>query len=345
MATITWTYTPLMSKAKLPSGNTYYFKDADVRVWIGDGTTSGAEKRLTDVETAVAALSNATHWLGVTTTSLSDGATTNPITIGGESVTAVSGDIVQVYNTTMEFIFNGTAWQQLGASVGTLKAFAYVDEGEATFTPSGTAGTSSQSVSFTGATGATVLTSSVTATVPKTSSATKYLKVSSAGGSVSPSGTGTLVTGYPNTTGGNLVKSSFTPAKAVNFAMDGTDTEMLVITGGGSESSAINYATGAIANDGTGAAVLSTLGSPTTTGLSFTPPTISLSTDTATSTGAIEYIESVSESGTNSVTFDTTTAGKTATAITKSDTGSVSVPTWTPASQTITVTPKTSSST
>ena len=66
MATITWTYTPLMSKAKLPSGNTYYFKDADVRVWIGDVTTSGAEKRLTDVETAVAALSNATHWLGVT---------------------------------------------------------------------------------------------------------------------------------------------------------------------------------------------------------------------------------------------------------------------------------------
>lgn len=340
MSAITWTSTPTMATIKLPSGNVYYLKDAEVRTWIGTGSGSGAEYRITSLESAVAALSNATHWLGITTTALTDGATTNPITINGSSVTAVNGDIVQYNNN--EFIFNGTAWQEFGAGIGILKAFAYVDEGEATFTPSGTTGSSSQTVSFTGATGATVLTSSVTATVPKTSSATKYLKVSSTGGSVSPSGTGTLVTGYSNTTGGNLVKSSFTPAKAVNFAMDGTDTEMLVITGGGSESSAINYATGAIANDGTGATVLSTLGSPTTTGLSFTAPTISLSTDTATSTGAIEYIESVSESGTNSVTFDTTTAGKTATAITKSDTGSVSVPTWTPASQTITVTPKTS---
>lgn len=340
MATINWTYTPLMSKATLPSGNTYYFKDADVRNWIGDGTTSGAEKRLSDAETAIAALSNATHWLGITTTVLTDGSTTNPITIGGNSVTAVSGDIVQVYNTDEEFIFNGTSWQQLGHSVGTLGNFAFVDEGEATFTPAGTAGTSSQSVSFTGATGATVLTSSVTATVPKTSSTTKYLSVSSTGGSVSPSGTGTLVTGYSNTTSEKLVKSSFTPAKAVNFAMDATDTEMLVITGGGSEANAINYATGALSSTGTGDSVMTGLGSPTTTGLSFTAPTVSLSAAAATSTGAVTFVESVSESGTNSVTFDTTTSGTTATAVTKSDTGSVSVPTWTPTSQTITVTPK-----
>lgn len=326
MATINWTYTPLMSKATLPSGNTYYFKDADVRNWIGDGTTSGAEKRLSDAETAIAALSNATHWLGITTTILTDGSTTNPITIGGSSVTAVSGDIVQVYNTDQEFIFNGTSWQQLGTSVGTLKAFAYVDEGEATFTPAGTAGTSSQSVSFTGATGATVLTSSVTATVPKTSSTTKYL-------TVAPSGTGTLVTGYSNTTSEKLVKSSFTPAKAVNFAMDATDTEMLVITGGGSEANAINYATGALSSTGTGDSVMTGLGSPSTTGVALTAAS-------STSTGAVTFVESVSESGTNSVTFDTTTSGTTATAVTKSDTGSVSVPTWTPTSQTITVTPK-----
>lgn len=142
MASITWTQTPTMYEITLPSGNSYYLKDDEVRQWIGDGTTSGAEKRITTLETEVAKLSNATHWLGVTTTSLSDGSTTNPITINGESVTAVSGDIVQDGNGN-EYIFNGTAWQALGSSVGTLKAFAYVDTGEVTITPAGSNSSSS----------------------------------------------------------------------------------------------------------------------------------------------------------------------------------------------------------
>jgi hypothetical protein len=137
MSAITWTLTPTVKEITLPSGNTYYFKDEDVRDWIGDGSTSGAEKRLSDAETAISALSNATHWLGITTTSLEDGSTTNPITINGQSVTAVSGDIVQDSNAN-EFIFNGTAWQQFGGSIGTLKAFAFVDTGTVTITPSGT---------------------------------------------------------------------------------------------------------------------------------------------------------------------------------------------------------------
>jgi hypothetical protein len=145
MATITWTLTPVLAQTTLPSGNTYYFKDADVRAWIGDGTTSGAEKRLSDAESAIQALSNATHWLGVTTTSLSDGATTNPITINGQSVTAVSGDIVQVSTSGAEFIFNGTAWQELGTSIGTLKDFAYVDTGTVTITSDGSNSSSSVS--------------------------------------------------------------------------------------------------------------------------------------------------------------------------------------------------------
>ena len=144
MANITWTQTPTMYEVTLPSGNSYYIEDNEVRQWIGDGSTSGAEKRLTDVETEVAKLSNATHWLGVTTTALTDGSTTNPITINGQSVTAVSGDIVQDSNGN-EYIFNGTAWQALGSSVGTLKAFAYADTGTVTITPAGTNGSSSVS--------------------------------------------------------------------------------------------------------------------------------------------------------------------------------------------------------
>lgn len=136
MSAITWTQTPTLKELTLPSGNTYWLKDDEVRQWIGDGSTSGAEKRLSDAESAIQALSNATHWIGVTTTTLSDGATTNPITINGESVTAVSGDIVQDSNG-QEYIFNGTAWQALGSSVGTLKAFAYADTGDVTITPKG----------------------------------------------------------------------------------------------------------------------------------------------------------------------------------------------------------------
>ena len=144
MATITWTQTPTMYEITLPSGNSYYIEDNEVRAWIGDGTTSGAEKRLSDAESEIAKLSNATHWLGVTTTSLTDGSTTNPITINGQSVTAVSGDIVQDSNGN-EYIFNGTAWQALGSSVGTLKAFAYADTGTVTITPAGTNASSSVS--------------------------------------------------------------------------------------------------------------------------------------------------------------------------------------------------------
>lgn len=147
MAQITWTQVPTTKTITLPTGNTYYVKDDEVRQWIGDGSTSGAEKRLSDAEAEIAKLSNATHWLGITTTSLTDGSTTNPITINGQSVTAVNGDIVQDSNG-QEFIFNGTSWQAFGGSIGTLKAFAYADTGDVTIKPKGT--NSSSSVTFAG---------------------------------------------------------------------------------------------------------------------------------------------------------------------------------------------------
>lgn len=61
--------------------------------------------------------SDGTHFKGTTTTALTDGATTNPITIDGESYTAVIGDIV-IYNST-EFIFDGSAWQSFGETMDT----------------------------------------------------------------------------------------------------------------------------------------------------------------------------------------------------------------------------------
>ena len=126
----------------LPSGTTYDIVDAGAR-------------------TLIAALEAYTDYLGVTTTELSDGATTNPITINGESVTAKKGNIVNY--GSKEFIFNGTAWQEFG-DLSALGDLAYVDEVQATYTPAGTIST--PTITVTPST-ATVLGSVTTAgTVP-----------------------------------------------------------------------------------------------------------------------------------------------------------------------------------
>ena len=55
---------------------------------------------------------------GTTTTAISNGSTTNPITIDGESYTAVFGDVV-VYGYT-EFVFDGTTWSEFGRPFDTV---------------------------------------------------------------------------------------------------------------------------------------------------------------------------------------------------------------------------------
>ena len=99
---------PDISQITLPSGTTYDLKDAQAR--------------------------SAKAWLGITTTEISDGSTTNPITINGEQVTAVSGNIVGYGNS--EFIFNGTAWQEFG-NLEDLGSLAYENSATGTFTPEG----------------------------------------------------------------------------------------------------------------------------------------------------------------------------------------------------------------
>jgi len=51
-------------------------------------------------------------YLGVTTTQIIDGSTINPIIINGEEITAKEADWV-IYQSK-DFIFNGTAWQEVG---------------------------------------------------------------------------------------------------------------------------------------------------------------------------------------------------------------------------------------
>ena len=105
-----------LSRITLPSGTVYDLKDQGARDLID-------------------ALSGYTKFLGVTTTALTDGSTTNPITINGDSVTADTGSIA-TYGSE-EFIWNGTAWQAFG-DLSALGDLAYKDSASGSFTPAGT---------------------------------------------------------------------------------------------------------------------------------------------------------------------------------------------------------------
>ena len=71
-----------------------------------------------DIKDAVAraTMAGAIVILGSTSTELVDGATTNPITVDGESVTAVANNAVFYGNK--EFVFDGTNWHEFGDMTG-----------------------------------------------------------------------------------------------------------------------------------------------------------------------------------------------------------------------------------
>lgn len=108
---------PFLAEITMPSGNIYKFKDEGARELIQQ-------------------LFNYHEYLGVTTTPLSEGATTNPIIISGESVTAVSGDVATYEN--QEFVYSSVGtWQNFAKLFG-LGALAFKDSASGSFTPSGT---------------------------------------------------------------------------------------------------------------------------------------------------------------------------------------------------------------
>ena len=103
----------------MPSGTTYDIVDAGARELIEE-------------------LESYTDYLGVTTTELADGDSTNPITIDGESVTAKKGNITG--HGSKEFIFNGSVWQEFGDLSG-LGALAFKSNASGSYTPTGSVST------------------------------------------------------------------------------------------------------------------------------------------------------------------------------------------------------------
>lgn len=169
-----------ISKITLPSGSTYDLKDAQAR---------------SDIADIQRAISGGINFRGETTTALTDGATTNPITINGNSYTAVSGDLV-LYDEK-EFLFDGAKWIEMG-DLSLLGALAYKNSASGTYTPAGTV----SQPSFTG--------SSASVTIEATDSAT---------GNYQPKGT----VSQPTFSGSSMTSSgSFTPAGSVSVSTNAT---------------------------------------------------------------------------------------------------------------------------
>lgn len=129
-------------------------KDAAARAAI-----TSAEGRITtnesDISSIKSTIKNGTSFLGKLDTAegktavLTDGATTSPVYIVGQeaAVTPIAGSFVIQGSgaTTLEFIWDGEAWRELG-STGSLKAMAFAEKGTATFTPSGSTTVTSATV-------------------------------------------------------------------------------------------------------------------------------------------------------------------------------------------------------
>lgn len=243
--------TPAIGSVKLPNGNVYYLKDSWAREKIGD-------------------LGNITRYLGITTTPLVDGSTTNPIIINGESVTARSGDVAiyQTFDgggqllTSTEFIFDGTSWQEFG-NIGheDLGAFAYVSSGYTTITPSGTvsadfSGTSiTLSTSYTPSGSVSVDLNDITVPVELQQSIptiTGITATPSETGNYAPSGTVTVTLTSSGTTSasvnnltsvGTLPSLSLANSGLLNAQMDASVSDQLVLF---FDSNALNFNAGTL---------------------------------------------------------------------------------------------------
>lgn len=87
--------------------------DNNTTYTAGTGITIANNVISSTVTAASLGLTSAMIFIGTTTTELTDGATTNPITIGGASKTATNGNVV-LYGEK-EFIWNGSAWEEIGS--------------------------------------------------------------------------------------------------------------------------------------------------------------------------------------------------------------------------------------
>lgn len=172
-----------ISVIKLPSGSEYNIKDAWARQ-------------------AIEGLGNPTHFLGKSTTAITDGGTQTP-TIGEEEVTPHAGDIV-VYGNA-EFIYSGSAWIELGDLSG-LGDLAYKDSASGSVTPTGTV----SKPTFTGSSSAVTITATT-----------------NTNGNYTPAGT----VSKPSFSGASMTSTGkFTPAGSVSVSTNTTSNKTATVS-------------------------------------------------------------------------------------------------------------------
>lgn len=124
---------PDISKITLPSGTTYNIKDSQAR---------------SDIATIKATVTGSASFVGNTTTELTDGATTTPITINDKDYTPANGNIVISGQKQFVWADFDSAWHEFG-STGSLKGLAFKSSASGSVTPAG----SVSKPSFTGTAG------------------------------------------------------------------------------------------------------------------------------------------------------------------------------------------------
>ena len=257
---------PIIYTVTMPSGNTYDLVDQGARDLIKE-------------------LMNFREWLGVTTSEIDEGSSTNPILINGESVTAEAGDVVSRDSDHKDFIFSSTGvWQNFGELTG-LGALAFKDSASGSYTPTGTI----SAPTFTG----TTMESTGSYTPSGTISNPEFTGASmTSTGSYTPSGSISEVA--IGTTSVSTVKSVGTLATCTmpTFTVSNgnlTITDGSYVAGTLPESESVTVASGTVTSQ------------PTFTG---TTETITVEGTTAGSVGALTFTGT-----TETITVTGTTAG------------------------------------
>ena len=175
-----------ISKITLPNGSTYDVKDATARTQISSeaATRKAADDSINNIINSLkSSLTGAMHYVGETSTALTDGSETSPIkiiirpgtTLDNTDYTSNSGTAQDITDYTpksgdvviyqdKEFVYskyaNGGVWNEFG-STGSFKALAFKDSASCSYTPAG----SVSQPTFTGNQGSVSVSGVVNATV------------------------------------------------------------------------------------------------------------------------------------------------------------------------------------
>lgn len=300
-----------IDQIKFPSGNIYPIRDSGARDLI-------------------AALEASTAVLGMSVTELTDGATTNPITVrkGSETVTVTAVNGNMAFYDKKEFIYDGATWIEFG-DLSSLGQLAYQNSvtlnkgaGDVVLGADTTFSNSSSAVSFTNTAKDDVLgvntTFSVTQPTIAVTPSTTNIKATATGTAVGASTTDTFVKSYPGTTSklvttsipnvtGNTTVTANKSTWGFNMGTGNEATTLVISGGNGSDVTATNTtlgtsitaATGGLASNGGGSSVMTGLGSATTaeavTGVQVTAqPTVSLLTGAQAGSGVVSVATGIS---------------------------------------------------